>query len=143
MKEFKFDVLVLLPKLDIHAKYKIYIQLLGQPLQSTGDYITQYTGAKIKISMKAHKYLRNGIEYARFEPYVIKFDRGTVSGLKVTNLFDSNKVLNEIAHNVVYNNQDALLSTLYPQLEASLSKSFTDIGNKMIENSPVEEMFPL
>ena len=93
VKDVKFDVLIALPKLDIAGKYKMAFDFFGAKVLSDGDYFTQFSGAKVKATMKGHRYLKNGQEFVKFEPFGIKFDRGVVSQLKITNLFNGNKVL--------------------------------------------------
>lgn len=93
--------------------------------------------------MKGHRYLKNGNDYIRFDPFGIKFDRGVVSGLKITNLFNGNKVLSEIVHALLTNNPDFVIKNIYPSLENNLSKIFTNVGNTVVEQASFDELFPL
>ncbi|XP_070496794.1 protein takeout-like [Chironomus tepperi] len=143
VKDLKFDVLIALPKLDVKGKYKMVFNFLGAPVLSDGDLYTQFSGAKIRASMKGHRYLKNGKEYVKFEPFGIKFDRGVVSDLKITNLFNGNKVLGEIVHALLRNNPDFVIKNIYPSLESNLSQIFTNVGNTVVEQASIDELLPL
>lgn len=143
IEELRFDVFAIVPKLDIHGKYKMSMNFLGSNVNSEGDYSTQYIGCKIKIQMKGVKYLKNGVEYMKFEPFGIKFNRGKEENLKITNLFNGNRVLGEIVHALILYDENFAANNFYPQIEAGLSKSFTSIANKIIEQSPFDELMPL
>ncbi|KAL7015275.1 hypothetical protein ACKWTF_016372 [Chironomus riparius] len=143
VKDLRFDVLVMLPKLDIVGKYKMSFNFLGAPVLSDGDLYTQFSGAKIRATMKGHRYIKNGKEFIKFEPFGIKFDRGVASGLKITNLFNGNKVLSEIVHALLGSNPDFVIKNIYPALENNLSKIFTNVGNTVVEQASFDELFPL
>lgn len=115
----------------------------GTITQSQGDYHSQLKGAKLRISFKGYRYMKNGKEYIKFEPFTIKFDRGTVVKLEISNLFGGNKVLADIVHSLILSNQDFVLKNSYPHLEAKLSKVFTEISNKIVENASYDELFPV
>lgn len=100
-------------------------------------------GAKIRGSFKGHRQIRNGKEYVKFEPFQIKFNRGTVTQLRISNLFGGNKVLADIVHSLILSNQEFMLKNAYPHMEAKLSKLLTEISNTVIENSSFDEMFPV
>lgn len=142
-KDIRFDVIVGLPKLDVHGKYKMIFNFLGSSIKSDGDYFTQFSAAKLKLSMKGHRYLKNGIEFIKFDPFEVKFNRGVVSYLKITNLLGGNKVFGQIVHGLLENNQDFLLKSIYPQIEAGLSKIMTSIANQIVENASYDELFPV
>lgn len=142
-KDIRFDVIVGLPKLDVHGKYKMIFDFLGSSIKSDGDYFTQFSAAKLKLSMKGHRYLKNGIEFIKFDPFEVKFNRGVVSYLKITNLLGGNKVFGQIVHGLLENNQDFLLKSIYPQIEAGLSKTMTSIANQIVENASYDELFPV
>jgi len=143
VKDVKFDILVGLPKLDISGKYKMAFNLLGAATLSDGDYYTQFSGAKIRTIIKGHRYIKNGKEYIKFEPFGIKFDKGVVSELKITNLFNGNKILGEIVHALLSTNPDFFIKNIYPSLENNLSRIFTNVGNTVVEQASFDELFPL
>lgn len=116
---------------------------LGAPVLSNGDLYTQFSGAKIHTTMKGHQYTKNGKTYIKFDPFGIKFDRGVVSGLKITNLFNGNEVLSEIVHALLSSNPDFVIKNIYPSLENNLSRIFTNVGNTVVEKASLDELFPL
>jgi len=92
--------------------------------------------------MKANKYLKNGVEFIKFEPFTIKLQRGGFKIIKITNLFDGNKTLREIVTSLIENSPENLLSNIYPQLEIELANVFTTISNNIIEHASYDELFP-
>ncbi|CAG9812007.1 unnamed protein product [Chironomus riparius] len=142
-QELKFDALVGLPTFEIHAKYRMEFNFLGARLKSNGDYFAEHTGAKLIMPLRGRRFVQNGIEKIRFDPIAIKFDRGTVTKLRISNLFGGNKALEEIVHSLIISNPDFVYKSVYPQLESELSKVFTDIANKIVETTTFDEMFPL
>ena len=118
------------------------LSLLGAPITSEGDLFGSFDNAKARIGLKAQKYLRNGVEYIKFEPIGLKINIGKVSGLKLSNLFNGNPVLSEVVHALLVSNSDFLLNDFYPHIEKSLSDAFTDIANKITKEATYDELFP-
>jgi Haemolymph juvenile hormone binding protein (JHBP) len=139
IKDLKLDGIVRLPKLDVFGKYKMTFTLLGAKSRSEGDYYTSFENAKIYGKFNAKIINKNGVEYLRFDPIGIKFDRGKVTNLKITNLFGGNRILGEIVTNLLLNNPD-YLQDIYPQIESVLSKLFTNVANRIVENSSLDEL---
>lgn len=118
------------------------LNFLGSIVASDGHFHTLHTNSKAKITMKANKYLKNGKEYIKFEPFIIKIQRGGFKIIKITNLFGGNKVLGEIVTTLLENSNENLSSNIYPQLEAELSNVFTEISNRIVEHASYDELFP-
>lgn len=119
------------------------LDFLGSSIKSDGDYFTQFSAAKLKLSMKGHRYLKNGNEFIKFDLFDVKFNRGVVSQLKITNLLGGNKLFGQMVHGLLENNQDFLLKSIYPQIEAGLSRTLTAIANQVVENASYDELFPV
>jgi hypothetical protein len=119
------------------------LNFLGSVIASDGNFQTQHTNSKAKVTMKANRILKNGVEYIKFEPFKIKFQRGGFKIIKITNLFGGNKVLSEIVQTLIENSPQDLSSNIYPQLEAELSNIFTKISNNIVEHASYDELFPL
>ena len=143
VNDLRFDILLTLPKFDTYAKYKMNLNFLGSVIASDGHFHTQHTNSKAKVTMKANRYLKNGIEFIKFEPFSIKLQRGGFKIVKITNLFGGNKVLGEIVTTLIENSNENLSSNIYPQLEAELSNVFTTISNNVIEHASYDELFPV
>ncbi|KAL7015294.1 hypothetical protein ACKWTF_016389 [Chironomus riparius] len=142
-ENIKIDVIASFPRLEIRSKYKLILSLLGAPITSDGDLLASFENAKARIGLKAQKYLRNGVEYIKFEPILLKINIGKVQTLKLSNLFNGNPVLSEVVHAILVSNSDFLLNDFYPHIEKSLSESFTDIANKITKEATFNELFPL
>lgn len=143
MKDLKFDSLITIPKLDIIAKYQLKFNFLGNNLKTSGDYFVTHNNVKIILSVKFKKVLENGIETVKFEPIPVKYDRGTATNLKITNLFGGNKAIEEIIYAVFLSNQEFRLVNILPVIEANLSRVFTEIANKIVESATFDEIFLL
>ena len=74
----------------------MHLDILGVITESDGDIHTQNLNARAKVSMKANRYTHNGIEFIKFEPMVIKIERGDFSVLKISNLFGGDKIIGEL-----------------------------------------------
>lgn len=96
---------------------------------------------KARISMRATKYLKNGQTYIRFEKFVIKIQPGVVK-LKLTNLFQGNRALEEIGNSFINGNSEFFLTDVYPGLENSLADLFTNIANRITGDASFDELFP-
>lgn len=92
--------------------------------------------------MKAQKYTRDGGEYIKFAKIAIKVIPGKVTGLKLTNLFNGNKVLEEIVNTALTDASGYMLENVYPSLEKNLSEHFTKIANEICSQATIDELFP-
>ncbi|XP_070496890.1 circadian clock-controlled protein daywake-like [Chironomus tepperi] len=140
--DLRFDILLTLTKFDVYAKYKMNLNFFGSVVASDGLLHTLHTNSKAKVTMKANKYLKNGKEFIKFEPFSIKIKRGGFKIVEITNLFGGNKVLGEIVTTLLENSPENLSSNIYPQLEAELSSVFTSISNSIVEHASYDELFP-
>ncbi|KAL7015274.1 hypothetical protein ACKWTF_016371 [Chironomus riparius] len=143
MKDLKFDALVSLPPFQVISKYQMEFNFFGTRLKSTGDYFAEHAGAKIIMPIRGHRTVKNGVEVVKFDKIALKFDRGKITQLKISNLFGGNKSIEEIINALVLNNQDFALQNVNPQMEIRLSEIFTEIANKVVANASFDDIFPL
>ncbi|XP_070495449.1 protein takeout-like [Chironomus tepperi] len=143
MKTLKFEAQISIPKLTTYAKYQMQFNFLGYNLKTSGNYFTEQINTKIIFSSKLNRVLKNGTEVIRADPFQIKYDHGTVTQLKMSNLSNGNKVLEDIINSILINNQEFAANNTHPTLEAYLSRLFTEITNKILESTTYDEMFPL
>jgi hypothetical protein len=141
-ENIKIDVITTFPRIEIKSKYKLILSLIGAPLTSDGELSAAFEKTKARISLKANKYIRNGIEHIKFEPVLLKLNLGKVLHLRLSNLFSGNPVLSEVVHTLLLNNSEFLLNDFYPHIERSLSESFTEIANKIAKEASLDELFP-
>ncbi|KAG5666680.1 hypothetical protein PVAND_014695 [Polypedilum vanderplanki] len=140
--ELKMDLLLTTPKLDISGKYKLKFNFLSSLVNSEGEYFTTFENGKIRASLKGYKFMKNGKEYAKIDPVGIQFQRGQVTNLKMTNLFNGNVVLSEIVHGLLTSNPDYVLNNIYPQVNKYLSNLATEVASRIIVGHSLEELFP-
>ncbi|KAG5666679.1 hypothetical protein PVAND_014694 [Polypedilum vanderplanki] len=140
--ELKFDALLTIPKMKIFGKYKLNFVFFNQIVKGEGEIFTEFENSKIKAAIKAHRFIHKGQEFARLEPIEIKFQRGKVREVKLSNLFPNNPVLSEVIHAVLKSNPDFALNNVYPQVNNYLSKFGTEVANKIFEGISIDELFP-
>lgn len=141
-KDLKIDVLASLPKLDIKAKYKLNFKLFGSDIQSEGDYFTIYDNSKVRLTLQGQRFIQNGKEYAKFDAVPVRFKRGFVSELQMTNLFGGRSEFSKSVQELIREDQEFYNQHINPHIEDILSKTFTKIANAVIEGSSVDELFP-
>lgn len=80
-------------------------------------------------------------EHVRFKLSVnLKIDYGYFF---MENLFDGkDSILNNFGNRMINDNYKIFLEELIPGLEDSLARIFTDIINKILQESTYDEMFP-
>ena len=70
---------------------------LGARIKNNGDIFEHHANAKMALSFRAQRMFKNRTEFIQFDPVNVKFNRETVTKLKISNLFDWNKILEECA----------------------------------------------
>lgn len=113
------------PKLDIKGQYDLQMRILTAPLLSKGDVILKLENYRARITMKAKKYKKNGVDYMKFDQFSIKIRTGKTKVFKLTNLFSGVKSLEEAANELFESNSEFMLSSVYPSLEKNLAEHFT------------------
>lgn len=83
----------------------------------------------------------NGQEFVKFDKLSLKV---TVGGAKfhLENLFNGDRTLGELGNTVINENAQLFLQELIPGFEKSLSKTFLEISNDILDNVTYDEMFP-
>jgi hypothetical protein len=128
--------------LDVRGGYELQIRLLGPPLKSQGIALLKLENYRARISMKGQKYKKNGAEYMKFDNFKIKIYTGRVRMMKLSNLFNGQKALEDAANALFAENSDFMLATVYPSLEKNLGEYFTKIANRICEEATFDELFP-
>lgn len=129
--------------MDIKGNYDLSIRLLGTPIKSQGEIFLKLENFRGRVSMKASKYTKNGEEFIRFGRMNIKIIRGKTRYMKLTNLFNGNKSLEEAISAALTSNSDYMLSFVYPSLEKNLGEHFALVANEICGQATLNEMFPL
>lgn len=143
LKDFKIDIIIRLPRLELTGKYNFILQFLNAPVRSEGEFLSIVEGTKARINIKGFMVNKNGRQHLQFQPLQIKILPGTPKKLELSNLFGGNKILSEIVHALLLNNKEFLLNDITPYIEKELSKIFTIVANKAIADEPYDELFPV
>lgn len=109
MRDLKFDAIVKFPRLEFKSKYDLLFNLFGFRLQGKGDAVSILENSRGRISIKARRYILNGIEYLNFEKFNIKIQVGSVQKATLTNLFGNGRqspLLEEIANSFIKSQPD-------------------------------------
>ncbi|KAG5666681.1 hypothetical protein PVAND_014696 [Polypedilum vanderplanki] len=141
-KDLKMDIILHLPRLELTGQYRLKFKFFNQLIDNDGDYMATFENSQIRASMKAHRYLKNGVEYAKIDPLDIKFNRGKITNFRLKNLFSENPLMNEIVHSLITNSPDYMTKNIQPKVNAVFSKIATEIAGKILEGYPLEELFP-
>ncbi|KAG5666678.1 hypothetical protein PVAND_014693 [Polypedilum vanderplanki] len=142
-QDLKIDVLLTVPKLNIFAKYKLSFNFLNEIVKSDGEYLSEFENSKIRVTLKGQKYFNNGQEFARLDPLEVKFQRGKVIYVRLTNLFGGRSpAISDVVHSILNNNPDFALNQIYPQVNGYLSKFATEMAEKIFNGTPLDELFP-
>jgi hypothetical protein len=141
--ELRFDALIRFPKLEFTAKYDLIFGLFGLKLKGQGDAAAVIENSRGRISMKARRFISNGVEYINFEKFSIKVQIGDIKYAHLANLFDGRSpIFNEVANNLFKSQPEFLVQDIYPPIEKHLSEVFTTIANKMVGGVSLAELFP-
>lgn len=143
VKDLKVDVIVNFPKLEIKGNYDLVIKLFGQNLDNRGDGVIKLDNARARVAMKGSRYTKEGKEYIKFDRFRLKVQPGTIRHLKLSNLFQNDKNLEEAANAFINANSDFLLQNVYPTVEKDLAELLTNIANELAKNATYDELFPL
>lgn len=143
LNDIKIDVIVTFPKLDVKANYDLVIKIFGQNLENKGEGIIKLENPRARVALKGSKYIKNGKEYLKFDRFRIKVQPGTIRQLKLSNLFESDRSIEEAANAFMNANSDFLLQNVYPSIEKDLAELLTNIANEIAKNATYDELFPL
>lgn len=91
--------------------------------------------------MRAKKVLKNGKQFLHFERFNVKIHPGT-KNIHLTNLFQENPAMEELANAFINGYSDLFLTDVYPGIENSLADTFTRISNSLTGEATFDEVFP-
>lgn len=140
--EVKIDMILSFPRQDIKGRYQIIFALLGAPLYSEGRLSATYTNVKVRVMLKGRRYLRNGVEYIRFDPLYFKFLNYNVQDVQFTNLFDGSLFFGRLLYSYIVYNKEYITAMINPDLERTFSQIFTKISNQIADQASFDELFP-
>ncbi|XP_072935643.1 circadian clock-controlled protein daywake-like [Epargyreus clarus] len=137
----RFDMKLLLPRLDFNGKYKMDIQVLLLRLQGRGNITGHFKDYACNVTMRGNKEKRGEDEYLKFDPFKVKLRVGQ-SSIYLTNLFDGDPVLGPATNRIINENSQVFLQEISPVLERSLADLFTEMANKITSKFTYKELFP-
>ncbi|XP_070496842.1 protein takeout-like [Chironomus tepperi] len=143
INDLKFDILITVPKLTTTAKYQMAFSFLGNKLNTNGDFFINHENMKILVPIRLRRTAKNGVEVIRVDPIAVQILQFKVTKLNFSNLFGGNKAIEDIIYTLLINNSDFSSSNVRPAFEGNLSRVFTDIANRILENTSFDEMFPV
>jgi len=143
MNDLKFDALITIPKLMTTSKYQMEFTLFGSNLKTSGDFFINHENMKVIIPLRLRRVIKNGIEVIKIDPIAVQILQFKITKVKFSNLFGGNKVIEEIMQALFINNSEFAFNNARPVIESNLSKTFTEIANRILESTTFDEMFPL
>lgn len=137
----RFNFTVQLPKLTFTGKYSLKMRLLLLNIQGKGPISGTLENTRAVVRLTAKRTPENGQEYVKFDNLVLKV---TVGGAKfrLENLFNGDRTLGEIGNTIINENANLFVEELIPGFEKSLSKTFLEIANDILDHVTYDEMFP-
>lgn len=140
--EVKIDMILSFPQMFLQGQYELILGLFGFPLYSNGQVYTAYSNLKVQVSLRGHKYLRNGVEYIRFDPIYFKYLNYNVDDIKFSNLFEESLFIGRILYSYIILNKEYVTSIVNPDFEKTFSQIFTKIANQIADMASFDELFP-
>ncbi|KAF5283931.1 hypothetical protein FQR65_LT13692 [Abscondita terminalis] len=130
-----------LPLLIINAHYNITGKILMMPIKGEGPFQANITNCKSKTKLKGELYEKDDEMYLRYKEMTVHV---TIEGgdVKIENLFNGDKLLNDIVNDSINKNFDVLLHELLPVIERSLGSTFLRIANAIVEPYTFKQLFP-
>ncbi|KAK4879362.1 hypothetical protein RN001_007508 [Aquatica leii] len=140
-EEQTYEYDVDLPLLRIEAHYNITGKILMMPIKGEGPLQANVTNCKSKTKLKGELYEKEGEIHVRYKEMTVHV---TIGGgeVKVENLFNGDKLLNDIVNDSINKNFDSLLNELLPVIERALGTAFLDISNAIVEPYTFKQLFP-
>ncbi|XP_058819288.1 uncharacterized protein LOC131682093 [Topomyia yanbarensis] len=136
-----FDIGLSMPKLNFTGKYSLKMKILLLNLQGKGNLTGTLSNVRVAARVRGYTEKIDGKSYVRFHRIGLrlKIDDGK---FQLDNLFGGDPVLGKVGNQVINDNSNLFLDEMIPSLEKNLSKFFTEIGNKLLKNATIDEMFP-
>uniref|UniRef100_A0A8D8JQR0 Protein takeout n=1 Tax=Culex pipiens TaxID=7175 RepID=A0A8D8JQR0_CULPI len=136
-----FDFNIYLPKLSFRGKYDLKIRLLLLNIAGVGDLKGVLENSRARVKLYCERYDRDGQQYMRVKRLAVKIqiEKGQFD---MKDLFNGDPVLSQVGNQFINDNSRLFLDELTPGLERSLSETFKNTSNEILQLATLDDMFP-
>ncbi|XP_058123774.1 protein takeout-like [Anopheles coustani] len=136
-----FDFNIFLPKLSFKGKYDLKIKLLLLNIAGVGDLTGVIENNQARVKLLCENYTKDGKEYIRVKKLLVRIqiEKGRFD---MKDLFRGDPVLSQAGNQFINENSRLFLDELTPGLERSLSETFKNTANEIMQQATFDEIFP-
>lgn len=138
MQKNVFLLSVFLPKITFEADYDVNA-LIIVPIKGRGPMTGNATKIVGDALLKGKRYKKDGETYLKFVNLDLNIDIGDYN-MKLRNLFNGNKALNDNVNFVINDNKEELKRDLKPLVQTVISKLILDLVNSIFNNFSLDDV---
>ncbi|XP_055641845.1 protein takeout-like [Toxorhynchites rutilus septentrionalis] len=141
LDKLTFDFNIYLPKLSFRGKYDLKIKLLLLNIAGTGDLKGALENSRARVKLYCEQYEKGDQKYMRVKRLAVKIqiEKGQFD---MKDLFNGDPVLSQVGNQFINENSRLFLDELTPGLERSLSDTFKNTANEILQLATIDEIFP-
>ncbi|XP_058453619.1 protein takeout-like [Malaya genurostris] len=141
IEKLTFDFNVYLPKLSFRGKYDLKMRLLLLNIAGSGDLKGTIENSRARVKLYNEKYEKDGETYMRVKRLLVKIqiEKGQFD---LKDLFNGDPVLSQVGNQFINDNSRLFLDELTPGLERSLSETFKNTANEILQTATMNDIFP-
>ncbi|KAG6448014.1 uncharacterized protein LOC115442092 [Manduca sexta] len=140
LDNLSFKVRVRFPKLFFKGQYLLDTKII-LPLSGKGALSAEAVKCDAEFTIKSELYDKEGVQYLRFVSITSDINIKDYS-IKLEGLFNGDKVLGQAANEAINQNRGEFLKMTKPSLESTVNKLLLDISNKVVDDLPLDDLFP-
>jgi len=133
---------IFFPKFDIVGTYKGIGKFLLLNINTTGQFIANFSDVFVRGSWNAKKYVQNGEDYLKFVDAEVEPD---IKGLhlELTNLIPNNPEITKNTNDAINANIDVLYKELSPVIHDTMLSFVEDALNSVYGIFPIDVLWPV
>ncbi|XP_062553088.1 protein takeout-like [Armigeres subalbatus] len=141
LDKLTFDFNIYLPKLSFRGKYDLKIKLLLLNIAGTGDLKGVLENSRARVKLFGERYEKDGKPFMRAKRLAVKIqiEKGQFD---MKDLFNGDAVLSQVGNQFINDNSRLFLDELTPGLERSLSETFKNTANEILQLASMDDIFP-
>ncbi|XP_055715244.1 protein takeout-like [Phlebotomus papatasi] len=136
INKYRIDVSVMLPRVEIRGKYEIVGRVLLLPVQSNGDFWTEFLNISAIGKLYGREVERDGEKYMNIDKIFLDFNMKNAR-FKVKDKVNSGNVLGEAINQFLNTNALELVQEMRPAAAQSISKLAKQLINSAFNRIPL------
>lgn len=141
LEKLTFDFNIYLPRLSFRGKYDLKIKLLLLNIAGTGDLKGVLENSRARVKLYCERYNKDGQQYMRVKRLVVKIQIEN-GQFDMKDLFNGDPVLSQVGNQFINDNSRLFLDEITPGLERSLSETFKNTANEILQLATMDDIFP-